>query len=529
MTLAPVETFFPTSARGASREHLLTNYRRGLRQLTNPDTNQPFTDAEISIATNEKSDAWRRADALDAVLFVFQQRGLYLSQQWDPRRSNTSMLKLVHGYLWDEKYLEASGGSGPISAPCNPLTTIIGSTTLGDPAAAKLTDPSSKTYQVLFTVQAGIADTSIALSVAAIEGSPETNLAVGTKLTWVNTPIGASRQPTVTSAFTGGSAKETDAQFAARILRGMRHKQGAGNRAQIRAWAEQSARNAVASAFVYSCGRHAGSTIVSVVQRRGDVEGPTGGVPSVGTLAAATAYLTPPGSPVVPAHVHVNVTGFTATATLMVINLSMPVGIDVGWADLQPWPATASGNSAVVTAINVGGNPLKFRIEANAALPSGVTQPQIMVWNAATSRWIKLIVQSVQFVSGTLYNITLSQAPSGYTIAINDFISPYTERAEPLAVAIEEFFDSLGPGEIIDVSTASADPRRPRAARFPKPTEEYPMRCGTNVLTYIKDAFGSGIADLDLVTNTVSVPPLPTDPNNGPHRIVAGSIGIYAF
>jgi hypothetical protein len=299
MTLAPAETFFPTSARGASREQLLTNYRFGLRKLTNPDTNLPFTESEIALATNEKSDAWRRADALDAVLFVMQQRGLYLSQQWDPRRANSSMLLLVHGYLWDEKYLEASGGSGTILAQCNPLTTFVGSTTLGDPAADKLTDAASKTYQVLFTAQAGIADTSIELSVVALDGGPETNLEDGTKLTWLDLPIGASGQPVVQGDFTGGIPRETDAQFARRILRIMRHKQGAGNRAEFRAWAEQASRNAVESAFIYACARNAGSTLVSVVQRRGAVEGPDGGVPSVGTLAAVTAYLTPPGSPVV--------------------------------------------------------------------------------------------------------------------------------------------------------------------------------------------------------------------------------------
>jgi hypothetical protein len=529
VTLAPAETFFPTSARGVERDRWLTNFRFGLRQLTNPDTNLPFTDSEISVATNEKSDAYRRADALDAVLFVMQQRGLYLSQQWDPRRANTSMLANVHGYLWELKYLPESGGSGPIVDGCNPLTTVVGSTTLGDPAAAKLTDPAQKLYQVLFTVQAGFADTTIELNIAAIDGGSATNLTTGTKLQWVNKPIGVIGEPEVTADFTGGGPKETDMQFALRVLRELRHKQGAGNRAQQRAWAEQAARNAVESAFVYSCAFHAGSFLVAIVQRRGDVEGPTGGQPSIGTLAAVTEYIVPPASPVQPAHAHVVVTGWTAEPTNMVINLSMPAGTDAGWADLQPWPGTSGGNAAAITAINVGGDPLVFRMEANVALPSGVTQPQLMIWNATTSRWIELAVLSIAPVAGTVYDIELSLAPTGLTLAVGQFVSPHTERAEPLALAIEAFFDSLGPGEVIDVSTSSANPRRPRAARFPKPSEEYPMRAGTNVLTFIQDAFGSGIADLDLVTNTVSLPSLPTDPVLGPKRIVAGKIAVYAF
>jgi len=529
MTVAPAEMFFPISARGEMRELFLKLFRNGLRNLTNPDTNLPFTDAEISLATNEKSDAYRRAEALDGVLFVMQQRGLYLSQQWDPRRSNSSMLELVHGYLWGENYLEASGGSGPILAPCAPLTTVPGSTTLGDPAAAKLTDPAQRTYQVLFTEQAGIAATSVPLSIVALEGSPETNLVVGTKLTWVNPPIGVVDQPTVTTTFTGGIAKETDAQFARRILRIMRHKQGAGNNSQQRAWAEQSARNAVEAAFVYACARHAGSLLVSIVQRRGTVEGPTGGIPSVGTLAAVTEYLVPPASPVQPAHVHAVVTGWTAEPTDMVISLAMPAGIDAGWADLQPFPGTAGGSASTIIAINVGANPLAIQIQANMTLPTGVTQPQMMIWNVSTSRWIRLNVASIAHVSGTTYNVVLLSLPVGIALAVGIVVSPYTTRAGPIALAIESYFDSLGPGEIIDVSTNSADPRRPRAARFPKTYEEYPMRAGTDVLSIIKEALGSGITDTELVTNTVSVPSLPTDPNNGPNRIVAGKIGIYAL
>jgi len=529
VTIAPAEIFFPISARGEMRELYLTLARTGLRKLINPDTKQPFTDSEIALATNEKSDVYRRAEALDGVLFVMQQRGLYLSEQWDPRRANTQMLEKVHGYLWDEKYLEASGGSGPIVDGCNPLTTVIGSTTLGDPAAAKLTDPAQRTYQVLFTVQAGPSDTTIELSVVALDGGDETNLTSGTKLQWVNKPLGLVGNPSVTADFTGGFARETDRQFAERLLRKMRHKQGAGNNAQQRAWAEQSARNAVASAFVYACARNAGSLHVAVIQRRGTVQGPTGGAPSVGTLAAVTEYVVPPGSPVQPAHVHAVVTGWTAVPTDMVIALSMPVGIDAGWADLQPFPGTSGGSAATITAINVGANPLAIAIQANMTLPSGVTQPQMMVWNATTSRWVKLNVASIAHVAGTTYNVILSSLPTGLALAVGLVISPYTERAEPIANAIETYFDSLGPGEIIDVSTNSADPRRPRAARFPKVYEEYPMRAGADVLEYIKDAFGSGISDRDLVSNSVSLPPLPTDPNNGPNRIVAGKIAIYAL
>lgn len=528
MTAAPVDTFYPVKARGKIREEYLNHFRYGLRSLTNPDTNAPFTDVEIALATNEKSEAYRRADALDAVLFVNQQRGLYLAQQWDPLRANTSMLKGVHGYLWDEPYLQASGGSGTITAPCNPLTTFTGSTTIGDPTAMQLVTASELRFQVLFTKQAGSAATSVQLSIVGINTGTATNLEAGTKLKWMNGPLGATGDVTVNADFTGGLAAETDYEFALRILRLMRNKQGAGNRAQVRAWAERAANNAVESAFVYPCALHAGTTIVCITQKAGSSTGPTARVASVGTLASVTAYLTPPGSPVMPVPPRVVVTTFTGTPTNMVLSLAMPVGTSAGWDDLQPWPGQLGGTGTVISAINVGGDPLAIKITCPVDLPSGVTQPQMMVWDDASSTFEELAVTSVALDSGTTYDVVLTQAPTK-TLAVGDYISPYSSRAELLSTTIDAYFKSLGPGEVIDVSSSSTDSRRSRAYRFPKPNEEYPQRAGTNILTFLQDALGAGLSDSIVQANSVSTPSLPTDPVDGPNMIVAGKIGVYSL
>ncbi len=527
MTAAPVDTFYPVLARGQIREQMLRERRYGLRSLVNPDTNQPFTDSEIALATNDKSDDWRRAEALDAVLFVMQQRGLHVAQQIDPRRANTSMLKNFHGALWDESFLPASGGSGPISAPCNPLTTFVGSTTLGDPIAMQLVDEAGLRYQVLFTEQAGSSATSIELTIAAIDAGPATNLEPPTKLTWVNGPLGATGQPVVTSTFTGGLAAETDQEFVRRLLRRIRHKQGAGNPAEIRALAERAANNAVESAFIYACALHAGSVIIAITQKRSTTKGPAGRVASIGTLAAVTAYLTTPGSAVLPTPPRVVVTTFTGVATNMVLSLAMATGTTSGWNDLQPWPGQSGGTPAVISAVNVGGNSLAIRINSPVAPPSGVT-PQIMVWNDALSAFEQLFVTSCALHSGTVYNVVLTQAPAK-TLAVGDVISPFTSRNTLLSATLVAYFDSLGPGELIDVSSSSTDARKARAFRFPKPSEEYPQRAGTNVITFLQDALGTSLADALLEANSVGLPPLPSDPINGPKMIVPGKIGVYAL
>ena len=48
---SPAEREFDFYPRGQKREELLTNFRIGLRQMTNPDTGAPFTETEIATAT----------------------------------------------------------------------------------------------------------------------------------------------------------------------------------------------------------------------------------------------------------------------------------------------------------------------------------------------------------------------------------------------------------------------------------------------------------------------------------------------
>jgi uncharacterized phage protein gp47/JayE len=515
------DRFFPIKARGDFREAMLRNYRYGLRSLINEQTGQPFTEDEITRATQKGSEIWLDYDGLDAVLLLQQQRSVYVSAQIPLGRASTSSLQNLHGPLWGESFLPAAGGSGPVNAPANPGTIFFGTTKIGDPTAIVARDQSGKRYQVLFTTTTPAEGVAL-LTMAGIDTGDETNLEPGTKLAWVNAPVGASGPPEVVAKFRGGIAAENDAQFAARLGRRIRHKQGAGNRSQIRAWAEDSANNAVESAFAYSCVLHAGSMIVAIVQKRGSIKGPAGRIASAGTLAAVTAYLAPPGSAVVPGHPRIVVLPCVAVPTNMTIGLSMAQGTTAGWSDFQPWPTV----SATITAINVGGDPLAIRVTTAGALPQGVTAPKLMVWDVPTSRFEELIIASAALQSGTTYDVILSSAPT-HTLAVGDYVSPLSARRTLIDKTIEAYCDSLGPGELIDVSASSSDGRRARAYRFPKPNEEYPMRAGTTVLSFLQDALGTSLVDSVLQAISVSVPPLPADPILGPGLIVAGKVGIY--
>lgn len=520
MTAVALERAFPTFSRGGIRDDILTSFRAGLRKLTSPDTGQPFTEREIAVATAELSRWYMEADAIDLVLLAGQARALFLADQAHPDRASSAWLTDYHARLWGMRPLAAVGGSGTVTVPATTLGTIfVGSTTLPDPVATQLTDPAGKLYQVLFTVTA-----PAPLTLKGIDTGPGTNLAVGAQLKGAqNWPLGAGETATVTSAFTGGIATETDAQFAARLLARVRHKPASGNNAHFRSWARDSSV-AVEDGFIYACALQAGTTRVAVTQRRGNVLGPAGRVPSVGTLTDVTAYLTPPGSSVVPTPPLVVVTGVTAVPTNIALGLSMLAGQSAGWTDFTPWPGVLGAGATKETTITTVTDQTHIRITipvGTAGLPSSA--PSLMVWNDATSRLEKLNVQSVTLFGGQVYSVTLASPPAK-TLAVGDYVSPDTARRDLIAETLEAYFDALGPGELVDLAT---DTRAHRAFRFPEPAEVFPQRAGTFLLAQLEDALGAALPDATLESISTSLPAVAADPVDPPNLLVAGKVGVY--
>jgi hypothetical protein len=432
----------------------------------------------------------------------------------------------LHGPAWGKTPLVASGGSGNVTCPATFGTIFVGSTTIPDPAALFATDEAGLRYQVLFTIPTptnGIAgsDPANPLVLVGIDTGEQTNLPSGAKLKWGNPPVGAQPEATVVQDFTGGTPAENDLDFASRILADIRHKPASGNSAHFRSWA-RDASSAIEDACVYACAHHAGSVHVAILQKRSNVAGPLARVPSAGTLTAATAYLTPPGSPVVPKPPHVVVTGFTPRASNLVLSLAMPKGRSSGYKDLVPWPSQAGGTPALIVAVVT---PIAITISAPSGLPSGVTQPSIMVWDDALSRFEEMHVFFASPSGGGLYTISLA-SPTAKTLAVGDYISPMTARAGEIAETIEAYFDALGPGELVDLAT---DPRGHRVFRFPEPNEELPQRAGSAVTGVLQDALGGSLTSAALESISLAVPALPAEPIDGPDGLVLGRLGVYSF
>ena len=523
---SPTEREFTIFNRGEVREEILRGFREGLRDLVDPETGQTFTEDTIRRATGPGTRFWVEAESIDIVGLGIQKRAEFFAQQVRLDRAGSAMLRNYHGVLWGEEALPAFGASGTVTANATPGTTWVGSTTLPDPFAVVGRDDAGNRYQAFvsaLTPGSGV----VTLTLVGLDGGDATNLEVGDKITWVNPPLGAAPTALVATEFAGGTDEETDSDFGDRLASRVRNKPGAGNWAQLRAFA-RSASAAVDAAWVYPVAFHAGSVLVAVTQKRGLAVGPLARIPSISVLAAVTGLLVPPGSPVFPARAFVLVVGPTAEPSDLVLQTALPKASAAGWTDLVPFPPVDGTDGVEITTVSTQTSiTISLPTAGAGLLPGGVAGPltgvNLMVWDADTSSFEKLLVSTVTDIGGGDYTAVLSSPPTHFLTA-GDWISPDSERRDAIASGLVSYFDQLGPGEVIDLTT---DPRAPRAYRHPTPSEEDPSRAGQAIVTFLSDALGSSLSDATLASITVQTPTLPTEPALGPRLLVPGLFAVY--
>jgi len=523
----PTERQFVVFARGQLREDMLRYFRIGLRGKIDPGTGQTITEDTIRRITAPGSRFYREADAIDLEGMAIQRRAEYTANQFRLDRASSRALRDLHGNLWEETPLPGTGGSGLVTAAATPGTTFLGSTTVPDPLAHVATDQAGNRFQVLVGGQAD-AQGVATLTLKCIDTGESTNIDAGTELTWSNPPAGAQPKATAAAQFTGGTGAETDAEFSDRVHARVKKKPGIGNPAQVRAFARQ-ASNAVEEAFVYPCTFGSGSFLVAITQKRANVPGPLARIAGLTALTAVTGYLVPPGSPVIPPRVRVVVTTVSPEPSDLAVRLALPTSSLAGWADREPWPGFVT-SSAVVTTVTDQQN---FRVSADTGLPgnvaslSGGSQPSLMVWDEAAGAWKQLKVGSVTRVGGAGgagdFDVVLANGPQP-PIAVNDIISPDMARRNVVAQAAQDYFDSLGPGEILDLGATS---RGGQAFRRPEPGDEWRSRAGHPIVSWIGDGLGSALAGAYLASISLETPSIPADPIDGPNMLTLGKLGVY--
>lgn len=536
---APDEREFRLFDVGVVRDTvILASFRNSLRALRNPDTNQPFTEDEILRATSEGSRFFIEATAIDLYGQAMQARALWLADQSNPLTAVAAINDGLHGPLWIGDRLAASPASGDVSAQADPGEVFPGSTTLGDPTAAVATAPDGTSYQALDSVVTD-AEGNATVTMQSLGTGFATNLAPGTVLTWTeNAPLNAKSAATVLGAigqsgvgFFGGFEAETSEEYAQRIAKRIGRRPAAGNAVHFEVWARE-ASSAVEQVFVYSCALNAGSVLVCVVQRRNQriTAGPLGRQPDAGTLIDVTNYLTPPDSPVVPERVYVLVTAAQTLSVDLTFRIAMAQGAEFGWLDVTPWPnprpTSPESDTEVVTISNLVDQThftiaTGIQLPGNATFLSGIDAPQLMVWDEDKSRFESLLVSSVTR-TGSDVQVVLGVAPQR-TLVVGDRICPDADCSDVIAEALEQYFDELGPGQVIGATNALFV----RANRRPQATEEYPYKIGTTVAVAIAEGLKGLASDVSVLSISETDPGLPTSVSDGPIMLVLGGVSIY--
>lgn len=521
-------SYFDMPTAGAERDRMLASLRSVLRSSwvgrRDPVLDRVITEEDIQIATQEGSREFARFQALDQALLAVHAKAGVLGDQVFPKRATSGAL-VLHAEHRELPRLPAVGATIYAQATAAVGATFVGSTTVPDPVAAFATI-NGMTFQLLYSVTTpanGIAgsDEAAPMILVGVSVGEQTNLPAGSKLTWGgNVPLSAVREFTSTVDGRGGTEVESEQEWGQRMADDDAHPSESGNNAHVRRWARESSV-AVEDAFVYSCAKYAGSDVVCTTQKRGRQsetapKGPLARVPSAGTLATTRAYLVPPGSPVSPERGLRFVVAPQTTYVNTSLGLALPRGRGIGWKDTQPAP-TWKGSAAVIGSVT---SQTLFTVTTTSDLPSATTA--IMVWHRSVSRWEELRVSFI-VDGGSSWTVTLEAAPA-ITIAVGDYISPATRKPLLLAQAVERYFDSLGPGEVIDLD---ADGRAPRAARFPDPIETKPYRAGSAIITTIQNVLNGSTLNGEQLAISSAEPVLPIDPTDGPYMLVCGHIAVY--
>lgn len=547
---APDERKFKVFRRGQVRDTILTSWRNSLRNLINPTTGVAFTEDEIQRATQGGSRFYIEADALDLVSQANQQRALFLADQTDPRKANSEFLKRQHGEIWlgTSSLLPAVGSSGFISAQATPGSVFVGSATIPDPTAGVLTDPSGNRYQVVQTLvvpgTVGGSLVAVRLQVRALSTGAPTNIASGTVLKWsANAPLSAAPTAAVVSldpsnpleGLSGGFDIETEAQYAVRVEDRIRRRPASGNPAHFLAWARQ-ATVAVESAFVYCTALNAGSVVVAILEKRSTerLEGPNARKPAIGTLTDVRNYIVPPNSPVMPNRAFVLVTGWNEQPSDLSLSIAMARGATGGWGDVDPWPRPSLLNPVHEIATTNGTDTFTFPVDVplvgGAASLSGDEAPRLMLWDALTSRFVELDVASVT-IAANVATVALNSQPDSpeptagaLTLLPGMRVSPATDRLTTIAEALEAYFDSIGPGELVNLQVSALGAR---SFRVPTPADSYPQRAGQAMVPFLVEALGGVAATANLDSISREVPDLPGSISDGPNMVTLGKVSVY--
>lgn len=432
---------------------------------------------------------------IGAILIVNQQ---VLDQDADPTRAEDDAL--------EEWRIKIGLPEAPPSVSSGEITaTVIGTGSV--PVGLQSTAPNGLRGQ---TITAATGSGSVVLSVEMLDTGEDGNLDVGTKVKFNAPPPNVLVDATVSTAFTGGTSKETDTKKRERIINRLRNPPGGGNWSQIREIA-MGASGAVSGAYCYPALGGPGSMKV-VVTSTGDATNRS--VTSTQELNRVRAAI----SAEFPNDLHKYVVQSAAN-----LPVSVGVGLELPTTGAGAWLAGGPRRPCYVTQVS---NSLvnAYRVTPGDDVSGVAVGDVVAYWSQADQRFYTSTVTQIYTVptGETRFNHT-TWSDGGVGPAVGEFVCPACDGIETLGAAWLAAMLTLGPGE----NVASTNPRFARAYRHPAPSVGNPHTLTNVQLGALQVALPAITGSEYLLRSPVSAPTVPALLADAPYCLTLANFGIY--
>jgi len=363
------------------------------------------------------------------------------------------------------------------------------------------------------------------VNVEAIDTGTQTNLAPGTKVTFVGPPTNllAEAEVSSTTPLTGGIDEESDERKRARIINVRRNKPAGGNWAHLRQIATD-ALGSVQDAYVYpALGGPSSVKIVVVKAFNRETKDFSRTLPD----AALT---------IVRGAVHRQVAGDTDhivqsaadEAADFAIQIQIPDSIlaggnGLGWVDQSPWPGLEAADNGRITITATDDDFDQITVSANTSTSPTAGLTHVAWWSSVDQRFYHALVVGVSGSAGAwVLDLDRPFVDSfGNGPETGEYVCPDAQNLDGYGTLWLDIFESLGPGE----NTTSAN-RLPRAKRHPYATDEDPSSITRATLARLVRAYPE-ITDISLAYAPTTTPTVPPNVRTAPNILVPRHLGFY--
>lgn len=411
--------------------------------------------------------------------------------------------------------LPAAGGSG--------FVQIKGSVGGGIIFAGDEIKDSRTSFRFQCTATALYTDGSF-VPITGVDVGPLTNLSAGTVLQWTSPRPGIGANATIIqqadgTGLSGGRNQETDAEAQQRLIARRQKPPASGNSAEYEEAATVTPAQIVQRAFAWPCIKGSGSIGISITLRPGTPG--ANRIPNPTQLGLVQDWL---------------IGQFPAADSILMISLlAVPVDLyfnvlwnqsAVGWADPSPWPSYIPGDTVKVDGA-VAPTTTTFRLTTGTSTQTPKAGQSLAFYDQLQGVFRRKRILSVSVVSAGLswdiiVDTTNNSSDITYTPLVGQSVGPWSDSLAGLVPPIATFFDSVGPGEMID---PLPDPGL-RKRRDPPSPATYAHTITNRLIAPLFDV--STIGDIELLSPTVPFETPVGSPGISANLLTLGSIVVYA-